>query len=202
MDEAHLREKKDVVFGFGKAASFVLAAYFAIKVFGITMDNNWHYLSTGYGAWFLVELLGFVALPCLLYSIGVRDRSIKVIQWAAAWTVLGIVVNRFNVCLVAFNWHLPSSERYFPSWMEIGLSLSIVTVGVVVFKFIVTYMPVLYKHPDYKTPHRERRTMDFFTLQDFYTYTKGIAYILIVATLIGMAVFWLYLTDHESDDQE
>ena len=153
MDEAHLREKKDVVFGFGKAASFVLAAYFAIKVFGITMDNNWHYLSTGYGAWFLVELLGFVALPCLLYSIGVRDRSIKVIQWAAAWTVLGIMVNRFNVCLVAFNWHLPSSERYFPSWMEIGLSLFIVTVGVVVFKFIVTYMPVLYEHPDYKTPH-------------------------------------------------
>lgn len=153
MDEAHLREKEDVVFGFGKAASFVLAAYFAIKVFGITMDNNWHYLSTGYGAWFLVELLGFVALPCLLYSIGVRDRSIKVIQWAAAWTVLGIVVNRFNVCLVAFNWHLPSSERYFPSWMEIGLSLFIVTVGVVAFKFIVTYMPVLYQHPDYKTPH-------------------------------------------------
>ena len=153
MDETHLREKEDVVFGFGKAASFVLAAYFAIKVFGITMDNNWHYLSTGYGAWFLVELLGFVALPCLLYSIGVRDRSIKVIQWAAAWTVLGIMVNRFNVCLVAFNWHLPSSERYFPSWMEIGLSLFIVTVGVVVFKFIVTYMPVLYEHPDYKTPH-------------------------------------------------
>jgi Ni/Fe-hydrogenase subunit HybB-like protein len=153
MDEAHLREKEDVVFGFGKAASFVLAAYFAIKVFGITMDNNWHYLSTGYGAWFLVELLGFVALPCLLYSIGVRDRSIKVIQWAAAWTVLGIVVNRFNVCLVAFNWHLPSSERYFPSWMEIGLSLFIVTLGVVAFKFIVTFMPILYQHPEYKTPH-------------------------------------------------
>lgn len=153
MDEAHLREKEDVVFGFGKAASFVLAAYFAIKVFGITMDNNWHYLSTGYGAWFLVEVLGFVALPCLLYSIGVRDRSIKVIQWAAAWTVLGIMVNRFNVCLVAFNWHLPSSERYFPSWMEIGLSLFIVTLGVVAFKFIVTFMPVLYEHPDYKTPH-------------------------------------------------
>jgi Ni/Fe-hydrogenase subunit HybB-like protein len=153
MDEAHLREKEDVVFGFGKAASLVLAAYFAIKVFGITMDNNWHYLSTGYGAWFLVELLGFVALPCLLYSIGVRDRNIQVIKWAAVWTVLGIVVNRFNVCLVAFNWHLPTSDRYFPSWMEIGLSLFIVTVGVVVFKFIVTYMPILYEHPDYKTPH-------------------------------------------------
>jgi len=153
MDETHLREKEDVVFGFGKAASFVLAAYFAVKVFGITMDNNWHYLFTGYGAWFLVELLGFVALPCLLYSVGVRDRNVKLIKWTAAWTVLGIIVNRFNVSLVAFNWHLPSSERYFPSWMEIGLSLFIVTVGVVVFKFIVTYMPILYEHPEYKTPH-------------------------------------------------
>jgi hypothetical protein len=44
--------------------------------------------------------------------------------------------------------------------------------------------------------------MEFFTLQDFYTYTKGIAYILVVATLIGMALFWLYLTDQENDDQE
>jgi len=44
--------------------------------------------------------------------------------------------------------------------------------------------------------------MDFFTLQDFYTYTKGIAYILVVLTLIGMALFWLYLTDQENDDQE
>ena len=153
MDETHLREKEDVVFGFGKAASFVLAAYFAIKVFGITMDNNWHYLSTGYGAWFLVELLGFVALPCLLYSVGVRDRNIRVIKWTSALAVLGIVVNRFNICLVAFNWHLPASERYFPSWMEIGLSLFIVTVGVAAFKFIVTFMPILYEHPEYKTPH-------------------------------------------------
>jgi Ni/Fe-hydrogenase subunit HybB-like protein len=153
MDETHLREKEDVVFGFGKAASFVLAAYFAIKVFGITMDNNWHYLSTGYGAWFLVELLGFVALPCLLYSVGVRDRNIKLIKWTSALAVLGIVVNRFNICLVAFNWHLPASERYFPSWMEIGLSLFIVTVGVAAFKFIVTFMPILYEHPEYKTPH-------------------------------------------------
>lgn len=153
MDEAHLREKEDVVFGFGKAASFVLAAYFAVKVFGIAMDDNWRYLSTSYGAWFLVELLGFVALPCLLYAAGVREKNIRLIKWAAAWTVLGIVVNRFNVCLVAFNWHLPSSERYFPSWMEIGLSIFIVTVGVVAFKFIVTTMPVLYEHPSYKTPH-------------------------------------------------
>lgn len=153
MDEIHLKEKEDVVFGFGKAASFVLAGYFMIKVFGIAMDNNWHWLSTSWGAWFLVELLGFVALPSLLYATGVREKNIGLIKWTAAWTVLGIVVNRLNVGLIAFNWHLPTSERYFPHWMEIALSLFVVTVGLIVFRFIVSHMPILYDHPDYKTPH-------------------------------------------------
>ena len=153
MDEIHLKEKEDVVFGFGKAASFVLAGYFMIKVFGIAMDDNWHWLSTSWGAWFLVELLGFVALPSLLYATGVREKNIRLIKWTAAWTVLGIIVNRLNVGLIAFNWHLPSSERYFPHWMEIALSVFVVTVGLIVFRFIVTHMPILYEHPDYKIPH-------------------------------------------------
>ncbi len=153
MDPEHLAEKDSVALGFGKAASFVLAGYFIIKVIGIAADNNWHYLSTGYGAWYLVELLGFVALPCFLYAVGVRDKNLALIKWTSALTVLGIVVNRFNVCLIAFNYHLPSSERYFPSWMEIGISVFIVTIGVVVFRFIVTRMPVLYEHPGYKKAH-------------------------------------------------
>lgn len=153
MDPEHLAEKDTVALGFGKAASFVLAGYFIIKVIGIAADNTWHYLSTGYGAWFLVELLGFVALPCFLYAVGVRDRNLKLIRGTAVWTVLGIVVNRLNVSMVAFNWHLPSSERYFPHWMEIGISLFIVTIGVLLFRFIVTRMPIFYEHPDYKGSH-------------------------------------------------
>lgn len=153
MDPAHLAEKDTIALGFGKAAAFVLAGYFLIKVLGIAVDNNWHYLSTGYGAWFLVELLGFVALPCFLYAVGARDRNLKLIRWTAGWTVLGIVVNRFNVSMVAFNWHLPSSERYFPHWAEIGISIFIVTIGVLVFRFIVTRMPIFYEHPDYKASH-------------------------------------------------
>jgi hypothetical protein len=66
---------------------------------------------------------------------------------------LGIIVNRFNVCLIAFNWHLPSSERYFPHWMEIGISVFLVTLGLIAFKFIATRMPIFYKHPDYEDSH-------------------------------------------------
>ncbi len=153
MDESHSAEKDTIALGFGKAASFVLAGYFIIKVIGISAGNHWHFLSTNYGLWYLVELLGFVALPCFFYAVGVRDKNVTLIKWTAFWTVIGVVINRFNVSMIAFNWHLPSSERYFPHWMEIGISVFIVTVGLIAFKFIVTRMPILYEHPDYKGAH-------------------------------------------------
>jgi len=149
MDAEHLREADGVALGFAKAASWVLAGYFTMKVVGIAQTNTWGYLGTGYGLWFLVEMLGFVLLPCYFYAIGAREKNLTIIRRTAAWTVLGIVVNRFNVGLVAFNYHLPSSERYFPHWMEIGISVFVVTIGILAYKFIVTHMPILYAHPDY-----------------------------------------------------
>jgi len=153
MDEDHINGSDQITLGFGKAASWVLAGYFAIKLIGISVENHWHLLSTGYGQWFLVEILCFVALPCYLYAVGVRDKNLKLIKWTSALTVLGIIVNRLNISLIAFNYHLPSSERYVPHWKEIGISIFLVTVGVVAFKFITTRMPILYKHPDYDDAH-------------------------------------------------
>lgn len=153
MDETHLKESDPLALGFGKAAALVLAGYFTIKVIGIAEGNHWHLLGTAYGKWFLVELLGFVALPCFLYAVGVREKNLKLIRWTAAWTVLGIILNRLNISVIAFNWHLPAGERYYPHWMEIGISIFIVTIGIIAYRFIVTRMPILYEHPDHREEH-------------------------------------------------
>ncbi len=150
MDATYLKEHDDVTLGFAKGAAMVLAGYFLIKVVGIAIDNNWHHLFTNWGAWFLVELLGFVALPCFLYAMAVREKNLNLVRVASILTVLGIVLNRFNVSLVAFNWQLPAAERYFPSWMEIGISLYIVTLGITIFAFISSRMPTFYEHAQFK----------------------------------------------------
>ena len=139
--------------GLAKAGAIVLASYFCLKVMGIALDNNWHYLGTPMGHWFLVELLGFVLLPCFLYMVGYREKRPKLIRLTALLTVTGIVLNRLNVSIFAFNWQLPSELRYTPHWMEIWISISIVTAGVVAFKWIVNRMPILYEHPQYKGMH-------------------------------------------------
>lgn len=155
MDETYLAEHDGLVLGFAKAASFVMAGYLIIKVVGIAVENQWHLLATPYGLWFLVELIGFVALPCYLYAIGARDRNLKLIQWTSIIAVVGIVLNRLNVCLIAFNWYLPWSQKYIPHWGEVGLTLAMLTFGVLVFKFIVTKQPIFYEHPDYKAHEHE-----------------------------------------------
>lgn len=154
MDEEHRKAANGIVLGFGKAAALVLGGYFAIKVFGVALGNNWYLLGTPYGLWFLVEMIGFVLIPCFLFSVGVRDRNVRLIRWSAVVTVFGIILNRLNVVLVCFNWQLPLEQRYFPSWMEIGISTFIITVGLVLFRFIVTRMPVFFEHPAYKEAHQ------------------------------------------------
>jgi Ni/Fe-hydrogenase subunit HybB-like protein len=52
---------------------------------------------------------------------------------------------------VAFNWNAP--ERYVPSWMEITITLTIVTIGLLMFRWMVTRMPVLREHPEYRHAH-------------------------------------------------
>jgi len=139
--------------GLGKAGAVALAVYFLIKVMSIALENDWHYLLTPMGGWFLVELLGFVVLPCFLYLIGYRERRPTLIRVSALIAVVGIVLNRLNVSIFAFNWNLPPEQQYMPHWMEIWITVSIVTAGVVVFKWIVSRMPILYEHPEWRGQH-------------------------------------------------
>ncbi|MCA1785859.1 MAG: polysulfide reductase NrfD, partial [Desulfobacteraceae bacterium] len=114
MDDTHHGQAFGVAMGFAKAAAFVMAGYLSIKLVGIAIDGHWQYLTTGWGMWYLVEVIGCVALPAVLFAMGVREKNLKFVRWAAAWTVFGIVLNRLNISMIAFNYHLPSDQRYFP----------------------------------------------------------------------------------------
>ncbi|MHC4609991.1 MAG: hypothetical protein ACYS7M_06550, partial [Planctomycetota bacterium] len=61
--------------------------------------------------------------------------------------VLGILLNRLNVSVITFQWNQP--ERYFPHWMEFAVSITLVTVGLLTFRWMVNRMPGLRDHPLY-----------------------------------------------------
>ncbi len=137
--------------GLGKAAALVMFAYFFLKLQGVIDGHAWGYLATGWGAWFLLEILGFVLLPALMFAYGSRNGKVKLVQVAAVIGVLGIILNRLNVSVIAYNWNLP--VRYVPSWMEVWVSVTLVTIGVLAFRWIVNRMPILRADPRFPQEH-------------------------------------------------
>jgi Ni/Fe-hydrogenase subunit HybB-like protein len=150
MDEAHSQGAENIVLGYGKAASIVMMGYLFIRIYDMAMQNAWGYMASGYGAWLTVELVGLVALPAFLYALGARERKTMLVRIAAVLSVAGVVINRFTVSLVAFNWQLPLEKKYFPSWMEIAISVFVVTLIITTYRVICTCLPVLREHPGYK----------------------------------------------------
>jgi Ni/Fe-hydrogenase subunit HybB-like protein len=137
--------------GLAKGASVVLFAYFFLKMQGLVDSGRFDLLLTPYGYWFMFEMIGFILAPCLLYALAVRGRNATMARWVAGWTVLGVVVNRLNLSVIAFNYNAP--QRYVPGFMEIMVSVTIITIGILTFRWIVNRMPVLYEHPDFPQAH-------------------------------------------------
>jgi Ni/Fe-hydrogenase subunit HybB-like protein len=137
----------DLTLGLSRAAAIVLFAYFFIRMQGLLESGAFNLLATPYGAWYLFEVVGFILVPSLLYAYGARNGMVKLLRATAAWTVLGVVVNRLNVSVIAMNWQV--TPHYVPSWMEIVTTITIITTGVLAFRWIVNRMPILHEDPNY-----------------------------------------------------
>jgi len=138
--------------GLSRGASVVLFTYFFLKLQGLADSGDFVYLPTGYGAWYLVELVGLALVPCFLFAHAARTANVRLARWAAGLTVVGVVLNRLNVSMIAMNWQ--AAVRYVPSWMEVVTSITIITAGVLTFRWIVNRMPILAPHPEYRQdPH-------------------------------------------------
>lgn len=151
LDEEHKKGYDDVLFGLAKGASMAMFAYLFLQVIPFIHGRHWQYLGTRMGAWFLLEILGFVLVPMVLFAEGIRSRSVNVVRAAAVVTALGIILNRMNVSIIAFKWDAP--DHYVPSWMEIVVTLAVVFVELWVFRWIVNRMPVLRTSPAWAQEH-------------------------------------------------
>ncbi|MCP3905258.1 MAG: polysulfide reductase NrfD [Planctomycetes bacterium] len=140
-----------LIIGLGRAASVVMMTYFALKVVALAHGQHWDLLLTPYGLWWLVEVVGFVLVPCLLFAHAARKGSAGMVRFAALIAVLGVVLNRLNVSFITYRWDQP--DRYVPHWMEITITLTIVTIGLLTFRWIVNRMPVIRDHPDFEPEH-------------------------------------------------
>lgn len=131
----------ELLLGLGKGAAIALFVYYFFKLLVFLHDRQWHLLASGWGAWYLVEVLGFVLVPCVMFTYAVRTRSVGLLRAAAVGALVGILLNRLNISVIAFAWQEP--VRYFPSWQEFVVTATVVFTEIWVFRWIVLRLPVL-----------------------------------------------------------
>jgi Ni/Fe-hydrogenase subunit HybB-like protein len=153
-DNNFLSNLDRLTIGLGKGTCIGIFVYFTLKLVGIAHDDNWHYLFTPYGNWFLIELLGFVLMPALIMTYGIKKSRVGIVRSGAFLSVIGILLNRINVSVIAFNWNLPDHLHHIiPPWQEVAIVATIVTIHVLVFRWIVNRMPVVRELPEYMESH-------------------------------------------------
>ena len=153
-DDNFLKTLPGLTVGLGKGVCIAMYIFFVLKVIGVAHDDNWGLLNTPYGHWFLCEVLGLVLLPALIVTYGVKKGSANIVRFGAFYAVIGVVINRLNVTLITFNWYLPNHvHEIIPRWREAMIVLSIFTIHVLVFRWILNRLPVLREEPEYKDAH-------------------------------------------------
>jgi Ni/Fe-hydrogenase subunit HybB-like protein len=92
-----------------------------------------------------VETIGFVLIPCVIFLLGFKRANLRWIRIAAAMSIVGIILNRLNISTITYNWF--DNSLQFPTWMEVVVSVAVIFVQILVFRWIVRRMPVYKESP-------------------------------------------------------
>ena len=147
ISEKNHKAQHGIILGLSKICAGAMFAYFFLQMLVFIHGQHWHLLITTMGLWYLVEMLGFVLIPMILFFISYRTGNINMIKVAAVITMLGVILNRLNVTIIGFRWD--AAIHYIPSWMELVVTLAVIFTEIWIFRWVINRMPVLRDSPEW-----------------------------------------------------
>jgi Ni/Fe-hydrogenase subunit HybB-like protein len=160
---------RGIVLGLSRICAGAMFVYLFLQVLVLLHGRKLGMLSSSWGAWYLLEVVGLVLIPCALFATAHRRGRVSLARIASVLALVGIVLNRLNVSVIAFKWD--AAVRYVPTWMEIVVSLAVICAEIWVFRWIVNRMPVLRESPTWAqrqdaSDHVARLPVDSMALKE------------------------------------
>jgi Ni/Fe-hydrogenase subunit HybB-like protein len=149
ISEENKHSHDGIVHGLSKICAFAMMVYLFLQIVVFVHGKHWMHLNSRMGAWYLTEMLGFVVFPMVLYFLAYRKYHISLVKVASLITMVGIIINRLNVTVIGFQWD--EAVRYVPSWMEIVVTLTVLSIEIWIFRAVVRRLPVLREGPEWAT---------------------------------------------------
>jgi Ni/Fe-hydrogenase subunit HybB-like protein len=159
--ETHLLEK------LAKALPVVLVIYGLLKFGELAVAGELSYLFTSgtMSILFWAEILIGIVTPIIWFSIRKNRTSPNGLLIGASVTLLGLILNRFNVSWFAVQhpdpmFYLPTfmnNVKYIPTLPEISVSLGIFSAGILAFGLLAKYFPVFEAEHKAEETHQPAR---------------------------------------------
>jgi Ni/Fe-hydrogenase subunit HybB-like protein len=137
---------KDIVSGLGKFIPYILGIYLIVKVADLIVRGDVGLLFTEYPQnllWWAEIIIG-VVLPIILFSLPSVHQSKTKIFWSAVLVVAGLIINRFNVSVLALA--MRPGTSYFPSLMEFAISIGLIVLALLVIQLANRLLPIVPHH--------------------------------------------------------
>ena len=90
---------------------------------------------------FWLEMIGFVALPMVLFSLPAVRQSSAGLLFSALLVISGVILSRFAVSLIAIG-RPEFAASYVPHPLEFAVTIGIVAAGVTAFGLVARYLPL------------------------------------------------------------
>ncbi len=87
-----------------------------------------------------VEMIVGVLLPLVIYVFSRNESRRTGLYWASVFVIIGLILNRVNVAVVGI--HVPKWETYYPHWMEVMITVGIFSLGLLAFRYAVSFFPI------------------------------------------------------------
>jgi Ni/Fe-hydrogenase subunit HybB-like protein len=144
-----------------KVTVVALAVYLVLKIEDIHAMKLWHYVFTmNYEGMMYWAEIGFgVILPMLLLISRRVRMNTRGLFISALLVVMGFVFNRLNVAITSVE--RSAGVNYFPSVIEISITLMIVALGFAIFRLAVKYLPIFPEHHEEEHKVAQNKVIHF-----------------------------------------
>jgi Ni/Fe-hydrogenase subunit HybB-like protein len=139
-----LKPEKDVLTSLSRFVGPILGVYLAAKIGDMFIRESFVYLTELNLAsiMFTVEIVVGVVIPLRMFLSSAVRQSTTGLYIASMLVILGVVLNRFNNFVVAYN--PPYTETsYFPSIGEISVTLGFVALEILLYRAFVMIFPII-----------------------------------------------------------
>ena len=149
----HRSLEEPVIISLARAIPVVIIVLLAIRFTDMTARGAWVYLleRPSETVTFLLHM-ALLIVPVFLLLHPRWGRRPRTVFWAAVSVVGAVIVNRLNV-----GWFrmLPTAATtYVPTWQEVAVTLSLISLGIVLFGLAARYLP-LFSYEEQEKPEEE-----------------------------------------------